>query len=266
MKLGRIEGEDIGYYHSCGGISSTMFRVYLNSPREFWLRYIVREIGEKRSEAVQFGRVAHGVILEGEEYVVVRSGLDRRTKAGRSEYECFLKENTGRHIIEHGDGVTLDRMVKYGIGQNEAACALLGGCREHEVTYRVCHCGRYLQCRPDGLADKYVVDLKTCRSIGGLVNDFFKRGYHIQAAWYNYVLECSGVEPRDFEFIGVSKEGGYECTVLEYKYEEAARVWKHVCERALDGLLRSLDTGMFANKWGDVINLTTPEKVFHGGR
>lgn len=92
--LGRVCGEDIDYYHHCGAISSTMFRTYLRSPREYWLRYVLGVAGEESpSDALAFGRVAHGVILNGEEYVPLPAGLDRRTKVGREEYDRILCES-----------------------------------------------------------------------------------------------------------------------------------------------------------------------------
>jgi hypothetical protein len=186
--LGRVAGEAIGNYHRCGAIGSTMFRVYLNSPREYWLRYVLGESGEEDSGALKFGRIAHGVILEGEEYCVVPDGVDRRTKAGREEYDRLVEESGDRHIVDRSDGAALDRIVKYGIGGNGAAKSMLHGCSEHEVSYRMAYRDVVLQCRPDGIGDRYIVELKTCRSMGGLIGEFFRRGYHIQAAWYNYVL------------------------------------------------------------------------------
>jgi hypothetical protein len=71
-----------------------MFRLYLRSPREYWLKYVLGVAGEESpSDALAFGRVAHGVILNGEEYVPLPAGLDRRTKAGREEYERILCES-----------------------------------------------------------------------------------------------------------------------------------------------------------------------------
>ena len=264
LPLGKIVGEDIGAYHRSGAIGSTMFRVYLNSPREYWLRYVAKEVEDGDTAALKFGRIAHGVILEGAGYVVVPEGIDRRTKAGKEEYDRLIAGGGG-HIVDHWDGVTLDRILKYGLGRNEAARELLAGCGEHEVTYRMSYRGKVLQCRPDGIGDKYVVELKTCRSIGGLLGDFFRLGYHIQAAWYNHVLTGCGESARDFEFIGVSKEGGYECTVIEYKWEEAELVWKCLCQRELDRLVDSLASGIFENKHGDVVELSTPERVLEGG-
>jgi hypothetical protein len=63
----------------------------------------------------------------------------------------------------------------------------------------------------------------------GYVGRLFEKGYHIQAAWYNHVLQLCGHAPRDFEFIAVSKDAGHECTVVEYKMEECERVWTCLC-------------------------------------
>jgi hypothetical protein len=261
----KIVGEDIEQYHGSGAIGSTMFRVYLNSPREYWLRYVEREVVDADTAALKFGRLAHGVILEGTGYVAVPEGVDRRTKAGKEEYDRLVASGGRSVVVDHCDGATLDRILKYGLGRNAAARELLAGCRDREVTYRMSHRGKVLQCRVDALAEKYAVELKTCRSIGGLLGEFFRMGYHIQAAWYNHVLRGCGEGARDFEFIGVSKEGGYECTVIEHKWEEAERVWKCLCQSGLDRLVDSLTSGVFENKHGDVIELSTPERVLEGG-
>jgi hypothetical protein len=158
----------------------------------------------------------------------------------------------------------LQSMVEYGIGRNNAAKELIGGCTEYETTYRAQYSGIVVQCLVDGLAQQYAVELKTCRSIGGMLADFFKRGYHIQAAWYNHVLRLCGEDPRDVEFIAVSKDAGRECTVMEYKIEECERVWTRLCMPGLERMLASIQSGIFENKYGDVMPLTTPEYIFHG--
>jgi hypothetical protein len=265
LVVGRVEGEDIEYYHHCGAISSTMFRTYLRSPREYWVKYVLGDdVAEEDTAALKFGRVAHGVILEGDEYVVLADGLDRRTKAGKEEYCRAVAECGNRHLLESCDGATLRKMLEYGIGKNAAAKQLIAGCREYETTYRAQHMGKFVQCRVDGLSNQYAIDLKTCRTVSGLLGDFFRRGYHIQAAWYNWVLGLCGEDPRDFEFIAVSKECGYECTVLEYGVDECKRVWENVCVPVWHAMLRSMDTGVFENKYGDVMAVTTPERMLHG--
>jgi hypothetical protein len=99
----------------------------------------------------------------------------------------------------------------------------------------------------------------------GMLGDFFfKRGFHIQGAWYNHALQLCGHAPRDFEFIAVSKEAGHECTVVEYKMEECERVWTRLCMPAWGRLLASLESGAFENQYGDVMALATPEYIFHG--
>jgi hypothetical protein len=116
----------------------------------------------------------------------------------------------------------------------------------------------------DGLSEQYAIELKTCRSIGGMMSDFFKRGYHIQVAWCDRVLQLCWHGPRDFEFIAVSKDAGCECSVVEYKIEDCESMLARICVPASDRLLASLDSGVFENKYDDVMALTTPEYIVHG--
>jgi hypothetical protein len=264
LALGMVDGEDGDYYHGCGAIGSTMFRTYLRSPREYWLRYVSGEWDREASDAQEFGKVAHGVILEKESYVFPRGPIDRRTKAGKEEYQAFLENSGGENVLDHCDGVILERMLKYGLGRNPVARKLIDGCEHFETTYRAKHGDGYLQCRPDGLCSDYIVELKTCRRVDSFVCDFWRYGYHIQAAWYNYVIRECGYRPRDFEYIALEKDGGYECVVFEYPIEETAKVWENICEPALTAMLKSLKTGTYDSSYKNVETITTPERYLEG--
>jgi hypothetical protein len=264
LPVGKIIGEDISYYHRYGAIGSTMFRQYLASPREYWFRHCSGEWegNSDDSGALEFGRVAHSVILEGKKYTFPRTKIDRRTKFGNAQYRAFVENNNDCHILDHGDGITLDRMIKYGIGANEVAKKLVGGCESYETTYRAKYGNIYLQCRPDGMAENYIIDLKTCRRVSGFLPEFWKYGYHIQAAWYNFVIGLCEESRRDFEFIVVEKEGGYECVVFEYKREESEKVWEIISAPVLKEMVKSLEGGNFGSMHKTVETITTPERCF----
>jgi hypothetical protein len=110
-------GEDINSYYHCGAISRTTFGKYLRSPREYWLSYVLGVAGEESpSDALAFGRVAHAVVLNGEEYVPLPAGLDRHTKGGREEYDRILCGSGDRHVLAADDAHILQSIVEYGIG------------------------------------------------------------------------------------------------------------------------------------------------------
>jgi hypothetical protein len=202
--------------------------------------------------------------LENEKYVYPPSPIDRRTKAGKEEYNTFVGKSGDANVLEHGDGITLERMLKYGLGNNPIAKKLIAGCENFETTYRVKHGDEYLQCRPDGLCNDYIVELKTCRHIDSFVSDFWKYGYHIQAAWYNYVIRECGYRPRDFEYIALEKDGGYECVVFEYPLEESAKVWENICEPALGAMMKSLKGGNYDSRYKNVETIITPDRYLDG--
>ncbi|MDR2720774.1 MAG: hypothetical protein LBB15_00600 [Puniceicoccales bacterium] len=71
-------------------------------------------------------------------------------------------------------------------------------------------------------------------------------------------MKQCGKDPRDLEFIGVSKDAGR--TVGGYGVDKCERVCTHVCMLAWERLLASIDSGIFENKYGDVASLT----ICHG--
>jgi hypothetical protein len=266
LSVGIVEGEAGGYYHGCGAIGSTKFRTYLRSPREYWFRYVSGEDDGEISECQSFGKIAHAVILEKEKYIYPSAPFDRRTKGGKEEYRTFVETSGGANVLEYGDGVTLERMLKHGLGNNPVARKLIDGCDRFETTYRIKHGDEYLQCRPDGLCDDYVVELKTCRRVDSFLSDFWRYGYHIQAAWYNYVIRECGYRPRDFEYIAMEKDGGYEYVVFEYTIEETAKVWENICEPALNAMMKSLKTETYDSSYKNVETIVTPDRYLDGER
>jgi hypothetical protein len=263
LAVGMVEGEDMDYYHGCGAIGSTEFRTYLNSPREYWFKYVSGEDGGSDGNvSQQFGKIAHAVILENKRFVFPKGAIDRRTKAGKEEYGALEGNNRDAKILDHGDGIALERMIKYGLGNNGAARELLMGCEHRETTYRVKHGKEYLQCRPDGICNDYIIDLKTCRSISSFLGEFWRYGYHIQAAWYNHVLGLLGYPSRDFEYIAVEKEGGYECVVFEYPKEESEKVWDTICEPVFREMMKSLERGKYVSRYKNVETIITPDRCF----
>ena len=91
MQVGRIVDEPLEKYHATDAIGSSKFRVFLRSPREYWIKYLSGlDGGDIATESLRFGRIAHSVIMESEKYDVIPSDINRRTKAGCEESDKLV--------------------------------------------------------------------------------------------------------------------------------------------------------------------------------
>lgn len=155
--------------------------------------YIHRKSQEwKPSRSMELGTLIHSLVLEGRVDYAVGPDVDRRTKAGKEEWQLFCEENLGKTII------------------TEPEAQIIAGC------YKACeplmeHCvydsdnietslfwerdGVKCKGRPDMIAtvnrEVCLVDLKTTNDIRNFDSSFHRFRYDVQAAWYQYGLKAA---------------------------------------------------------------------------
>ena len=88
-------------YRSHPAISkSDLFKI-TKSPLHFkW----AMENRERETPSLIFGRACHKYVLEKESFYkefAVMPDINRRTKAGKEEYEAFLSENSGKDAVSY---------------------------------------------------------------------------------------------------------------------------------------------------------------------
>ena len=214
-------------YRAKAAISrSDLFHIGV-SPQKF--RYAMDNPSPKTPSLI-FGGAFHKYLLEPEsfeeEYAVFRRKnnmpeLNRRTKAGKEEWEAFSAIHAGKDLICAKDLQTIQAMAE-SVMRNKYAAALISKSR-HELSFFWTDelTGEDCKCRPDILFEAgethIIADIKTCAdaSADAFARDAVKYGYTMQAAMYTEgVQRCSGVS-CDFLFLCVEKEPPYAVNLLQ---------------------------------------------------
>lgn len=190
------------------------------SPEKFrWFK----DHPEKPTPALLFGQVVHKLLLEPDGFeseFAVMPEVDRRTKAGREQYNAFMEANDGKGII------TLEMFrVAWEMAekakQEPFVAKLLKGEHEKpffwtdEVTQEDCKCR--VDCITDIGGKPYVIDYKTCTdaSNDAFMRDAIRFGYHVQAAMYSDGVEHNiGTKPT-FVFIAQEKTAPYALNIFQ---------------------------------------------------
>lgn len=208
------------------------------------------------SDAIQFGRLVHTVILEPEKldrYAVLDAEIvgvkadgskadnPRNTKAWKDA--VFKAERDGLTVV---DARTLAKAqaIAQAVQNHPEAGRLLAAATEHEVSMFADHpTGAPVRGRLDLLGPDFVADIKTCRDgnpedFGKVMNSLM---YHVSAANYIDLARANGYTDVDrFDLICVETEptpgGDYRVSVLEVHgdaIDKGRDLMAQACERWL---------------------------------
>jgi hypothetical protein len=174
------------------------------------------------------GSALHTVVLEeclfNSEFAILPIDIDRRTKAGKEQYNNFLIENANKEIISQEDFEIICKM-RDKIKENKFAAHLLKGSYvETSIYFKDDLTQENIKVRPDCIrvvGDRFVItDLKSCRS--AFSDDFSKEvikyGYDLQAYMYRLgVSKTMGVpiEDIDFVFVAIEKKEPFLINILQ---------------------------------------------------
>lgn len=163
--------------------------------------------------AFRLGRALHSAILTPSAYeqdFAVAPQVDKRTKAGKEEWESFASINVGRTLLTRDEANQVDAMVA-SIKQHTAARQLIASCADHvEVTLTGEMHGVQCKARLDGWSDSTgtIIDIKTHSGIAS-PQEFSKAawnfGYWTQFAFYRECLRKAGKEVHNVILIVVEK-------------------------------------------------------------
>ncbi len=172
--------------------------------------------------ALRFGRALHMAVLEPDAFTfhyVICPDIDRRTKAGREQWDMFQADNADREIISKADQ---DMIV--GMYETVWAAAdklLYNTAEEIPVFWTDDVTGLRCKCRWDAMRNEegnhYVIDLKTCAdaSTAAFTKDALRYGYDVQAAHYLRAYRAMYGEHADFYFVCVEKTPPYAVNVIK---------------------------------------------------
>ena len=259
----------IANYHAGPGISKSSLDLVARSPQHYW----EAKIGPRRQDfsettAMRLGSLAHLAILEPElleSSVIVAPDVNRRTKAGKAEYDAALEEATAnnKQLVANAD---LNRVLemRYAIETHARAAELLrGGTREGSFFWTDEMTGQLCKCRPD-LIDRerrFAIDLKTTTDASP---EAFKRSaakyrYGVQAAWYSDgASECLGYTCVDtFVILAVETLPPYGVALYELG-QDWIMTGQDMYRRDLNALARCLETDEWPTYSQTILPLSMP--------
>lgn len=206
-------------YREAEGISrSELFRIDL-SPLHF--KYYMDN--PEDSASLAFGRALHKYILEKDDFhndFIVLPEINRRTKAGKEEYERYQMEAFGsdKELVSRADMSVIMEMYE-AVMAHPLARRLLAGEHEKDFFWTDGATGEKCKCRPDCLTEyggkKYIVDYKSTDSCedGHFERSCRKYGYKFQAGMYTEGVFQNTFEQYGFAFVAQEKKAPYAVRV-----------------------------------------------------
>jgi len=216
-------------YRAAEGISrSELFHIE-KSPMHF--KYALEHPTD--SPSLAFGRALHKMILEPEDFdndYFVVGEINRRTKAGREEYETLQAHalRNDMELVSFEDVLIIKEMCK-ALAKYPKAMKLLTGEHEKNFFWTDPDTGEKCKCRPDCLSvyegKKCIVDYKSTDSCNP--NTFWrscqKYGYALQAGMYTEGLFQNTFEQYDFYFVAQEKKPPYAVHIFHCQPEFVAQ-------------------------------------------
>ena len=247
-------------YHSGPGVSaSTIKTAAMRTPLH------ITGKPKAETEAMKLGTMAHMATFEPDLYMgtyAIFEG-DRRTKAGKAEWESIMAEGLipiteQQHDI--AEGIAAAAHALPGIMElikNESCLMEASGYYEDQ--------GVYCRFRPDAWHQDHgiILDLKTCQDASprGFANQVAAYGYHIQAAHYLEGAEKILQQDHRFIFIAVEKEAPFAAAA--YELDEASLLEGLAMRNlGLQAIKTSTKTGVFPGYSPDLQSLTLPRWAF----
>lgn len=164
--------------------------------------------------AMKFGRAVHAAILEPNKYTsefVTFSG-DRRTKAGKEEYQALIE--SGKEIISSEDAENVRAMVN---ALPHSAINLINGAeKEKALFWTDPETGVECKGRLDAIGGGLVIDYKTTTdaSTEAFTREAMRYGYDLQAAMYLTAAELNGYGNCEFVFIAQEKSAPFAVNII----------------------------------------------------
>jgi len=190
----------------------------------------------KPSRQMELGTLVHSHALEGVVDYALGPVVDRRTKAGKEEWELFCQENLGKMILTAEEHAAVTGAVDAVRPFIEAVgdCDIMNVATEASMFWK--RNGVECKGRPDliGSLDGKrlrIFDIKTTTGIQWFDSKFFSLRYDVQAAWYAYGLkECLGLdEEPNFCFLVVDMEAPHLTQFVFPASEVLAQANEKIC-------------------------------------
>lgn len=197
-------------YHKGPGISKSQLDLIHKSPALFQWSKAAPEDDEKKS-ALNVGDAVHAILLEphrfADEYVIAPE-CDRRTKAGKHQYEEFEASITSQTVLTADEGRKV-QLIRESVMAHPHARWLVEaeGDAEASIYWNERSTGLLARCRPDKTIPSlgWIADVKTTADMDKFARSVYDYRYHVQDPFYcdGYAAHF-GEQPAAFVFLVVS--------------------------------------------------------------
>ena len=209
-------------YRSHSSVSRSELWKISESPEKFrWYK----DHPISSTPALVFGQLTHKLLLQPESFddeFAVAPNCDRRTKAGKEEYDAFIQTVGDRTVVSYDDYEKALDMITTA-RMSPLVNRFLEGLKEipffwtDELTGENCKCR--LDCLTEIDGQYYIVDYKTTGNAQTEIfsnKDVFRFGYFFQAAMYSEgVMHGLNLTERPkFVFIVQEKQAPYSVNVI----------------------------------------------------
>lgn len=207
----------ISEYHKLSANGSGDVRLILKSKYQYYARKVLKQsIADVKTPAKILGDVVHCMVLEpwrfDEQYVV----LPPRVKSDPNDKRTVIREPEYQRATDAARAVNHSQIARQCLFEDDEFLierTFVGNDKETSLD---------VKCRPDILREDRIVDLKTTQDASPAAFEKLcaKFGYHIQAAFYQMVIESIRGKSLPFYFVCVETRWPYNCAV--YRLNDVA--------------------------------------------
>lgn len=248
-------------YHSLSQISRSQFVDFLESPRLYHKRHVLKEPSRqvKTSAAMDFGTACHRAILEDRDatkafQIIPDDVLTTDGKKFGNKYKAWEAEHPGVYHLKAKEAEDWLEMWD-SIQACQPARELLldehaGSLEEQTVLWE--HNGIGLRCRLDRvIPNRCIVDLKTCASadLNAIEREIESRKLFIQAAWYTWGWQQASNEQLSFVFVFVEKSEPFRTVCVSIDPD-----WQSVGMAKIIGGLKRMQACFDAEDFSDPVS------------
>lgn len=240
MKPGIYYGMSNEAYHADEAIGSTSIKAISVSPANLYFNPF------KGSRAAKIGTAIHAALLEPEVFrrdFILNDAITSRASAAYKELAATVNEE---FIFIGSEVETINRMIEAS-KLNEGFMDYMNTPGKSEVSmFTTCpETGLKLKCRFDRLSEylSYPLDVKSCRDASerGFSQAFGQLHYHVQAAFYLYVLKLvTGRDLNQFCFFAQENKPPYR-NCMYYIGEDSLELGRRTMMSALHKLKACVD-------------------------
>lgn len=244
-------------YQNHSGISQSQLKLLDESPRKYEALYITRTLSRPVSDAMEFGTLVHGLTLQpsvvaSEIAVIPPEALTSNGQRRGKAWDAFCEATEGKLRVFQED---YDRALTIAqkVWSHPFYEFIFEKIERVEVPIYWTDPIEPVSCKgiPDIVAEEWVIDLKTTRSLTGFLQggehlvskQIAEMGYHLQAAFYLRGASIHYGDPKTrFAFLVVETEEPCRVYAIELK-PEAITAGEVKMQRLLAECVRRMQTG-----------------------